>query len=278
MGNWVLWTLDFAAQRYSSIASLSDGQSTASYALDVDPSTKWAPALTTATFHFDNTFTPYAIGLANHNVKGATLSLKKRATGGAWTELESFTINTTHDVLLKIASPASHDEWKLDFSGASSNIEIGAISLLADYGYNSAGTLQTGQGYQRIELSAGGPVWPYVRNVLPGFVAIPTAGGGETVQKIGSPQREFQLNIQYPSMTDGAGSWFRIEKSYRGDHQTYGNPGWRNAVWVTDDTWDNSSDFRAYYCRPVGPLGAQIVYAGGRVQGQINLRELSRGV
>jgi hypothetical protein len=286
MATPTLYTQDLMRGQYAQVQSTSTGFATAPNALDGDVANRWSAGATSGIFVWGQSTAYAAIGwaLSNHNLNGATITVSWATTAaGTYTQVDSITVSGNGD-FVRIVNLGQHQYWKFAISGASAAITIGEISLLADYGVNSAGATANGANDGALLLAneaSLGLKRPIGRGIIPAQSDLRTAGGFVHRSRYGCGSQAWELNFELMRGAGAGGTdyeWWKIQNSYdAATDALYTNPGWYKGVWLTLDDWGNDTNRTGYYLVPSGPLLWQITHAGGRVSATITFESPTRG-
>ena len=276
-----LYTCDLARGRYSSVSSIPDSAYSSQNAVDGDPNSLWVPGAVSSDWgvYLAGARTVRAFALVNHNLVGATVSLHVYHDG----ILEMITAQlpiTSDPFLVDLVTPTTASTLAvLKVIGASSNIKVGCIYILGDYGYDSDGVLAADGGYGIIELgrsASGGITRPLPVGGDTGVRVVRSSNGFPQFQQISAPSDVLTLPFELMRSSLDMELWRLWHAYYPRTRGEFSNPGFSKGVWFTSDEY--SVDARlAMYC--VGEsLGYQVDQAGSRSSGALTLRAIPRDI
>lgn len=279
-----IYTCDLARARYSSVSSDIDiATLSAQNAVDGDPNTLWEPGVTGTTWKVTlaSELKIRAIGISNHNLVGAYVSVYVMHEGAPSLALDATLVATPEDLLLDLgtSSETCTAVWVV-VTDAAAVIKVGCISVLGDYGYSSTGVLTEGGGYGIIELGGdgvGGVLRPLPVGGDAGVSVVNSPSGFSQYQLLGSISETFVLPFALLRAARDYELWRLFAAYYPRRRNAYSNPGFSRGVWLTSDEYSTDTQI-ARYCVgvPDQPLSYQIDHAGSRGSGSLFLRTLPR--
>lgn len=286
MSWWKLWTQDLCRGRHSTVSSTPDVANSAKNAVDGDPASLYAPGATAANWRYapGGVYTIAGFGIANHNLKGATLAFYRRVASVYELYVGSIVVGTKRDFIVPFATPCSGgDAWEIRITGGpAAGIQVGVISLLVDRAYDEDGDLTSGSGYGAITLSDEAAGLESVQcQDNPGIVFVEPAHGPAQAQRLGVGYEDILLTTGPWPGNEGGAFWKLRNAVYpRWWDDSYVNAGLAKGAWLTDDQVDSDDTAQpARYVRgaPGTPLRWQPIGRDGRVVAQLALRTVFLG-
>ncbi len=279
-----LYTCDLARGRCSSAMSDIDSlDKSAQNAVDGDPNSIWAPGTGATTFGvtLDAPRKIRAFAFANHNLAGCFITLLGVYNGSGIVLRVPTVVPTCEDFLvdLETSTPLLTAAW-VTVTGADPTIRVGCISVLGDYGYNSAGQIIEGGGYGIIELGGddvGGVSYPLPVGGDTGVVAVTSANGFPQYQRLAGVSQSLVIPFDLMRAARDYDLWRLFQAYYPQRRGVFANPGFTRGVWYTSDDYSTDAP-TARYCvgDPSRPLAYQIDQAGSRASGSLVLQTIPR--
>lgn len=276
-----LYTCDLVRAQYSIVSANNDSAMlTMQNLMDGDPNSLYEAGQTSATVVFT---LPVArkirgYGLCNHNLYGGYISLSG-LVDGVWQMFDlQRQITTVEDLVIDLGT-AQLEATQIQFNIVGlSNIKLGCLSVLADYGYSANGVLTEGAGYGIIEL--GGPGLGGVPRPQPiggdtGISMLNSPLGFPQFQRLGSVSLSFIIPFEFMKTGRNELLWRLFNSYYPRRTGLYTNVGYSKGIWYTSTDYALATPF-ALYCvgSPDQPLAYQIDHAGPRGSGSLFLRTL----
>ena len=278
-----IYACDLAHKRYSSItATPTDASLSEQNLVDGDPNSLFEPGdtLTSVRIVLPSKLMIRGYGLANHNLLGGVISLRGIYDSTMY-EFDTYRpVTTCEDFVVDLGVQPAADEIDLLVESPTDDIQIGCISILADYGYNAAGELVEGEGFGILEFGgddAGGMPRPLPVGGDSGVRVLTSANGWPQFQRLGSPVESFVLPFELMRAARDYELWRLWNAYYPRRRGVYSNPGFSRGVWYTADDWALETP-EARYCvgRPDQQPRYQIDHAGSRSSGSLFLQTLPR--
>jgi hypothetical protein len=248
MSNWKLYLRDYApeATSYTFGAGIGNGANIVS-GYDSNVASVASGATSTIDFTLPTSVACGAVGIANHNLTGATVYLYS----GFGTSLigASRVIASNDDTILDTGSYASGTTFRVKISGVAG--KCGCISLLSSD--------------HVITITNAWPVHP-LQNSLNAYIGEQrTVTGQKIEQRRGGASQTWGLTIPLVKTTDTTtGQEGKIDEMWT--DEAWGVQGFLGPIWLVDD--NVSSPFttvirRAYHGHVIRPMPMPITHAGG---------------
>jgi hypothetical protein len=279
-----VYTVDLAYKRYSSVSASPDSASlSAQNLVDGDPNSTFEPGASTTEVRIihASSLRIRGYGIANHNLLGGVVSVHVIYDGGQH-EIDIYRpVVTSEDFLVDWGAPqVAATETHLVIQSTGADIQIGCLSIIADYGYNAAGELVEGEGFGIIEFGgddAGGMPRPLPVGGDSGVRVLRSANGFPQFQRLGSPVQSFVLPFELMRVARDYELWRLWNAYYPMRRGAFANLGFAGRVWYTSDDYTLDAPMDRYCVgMPDSQPRYQIDYAGSRSSGSLYLETLPR--
>lgn len=252
MANWTLFFSDQAAQGTKAFSGFTNGLNATNGGGAMIAQISSTSATITWTFAAGKQIG--AIGIFNHSLDGATISLHYR-NGGPYVLLGSDTVDGYGDQIFHFSTtPGSRTDWRLTIAGANGK-QIGAVGLLP---------VQTGV---YIAFATTDPSYPLGITYDAAITTQDSAAGYPKEQKHGGAWRVLDLEVRYVPVT-GATDEGLLDNTFLDAGGQYGTSGWLGPVWL----WDDAGE--AYYGVIQRPVDMSITGPGPRATVRLRFREI----